>query len=155
MLEVVSKTANRVDKKLVTETAKIVLRGEKLSPSEISIVLVSLLEIQRLNKLYRAQDKPTDVLSFANLGFFKEEKKIGEVVICPQQVKENAQQAGVRFQEELKRVIIHGILHLVGYEHEKTAREADRMKNKEDYYLKKLWPPPRRKWRDGGPTDKT
>jgi probable rRNA maturation factor len=63
---------------------------------------------------------------------------LGEIVICPEVVKENAKKSGMSEKYEMMKVFIHGILHLLGYEHEKSRREADRMEKKQNIYLSKI-----------------
>jgi len=64
---------------------------------------------------------------------------LGEIVICLREVKKNAKRFSLIFEKELARVLIHGILHLLGYNHEKSEKEAEKMRKKEEYYLKLLF----------------
>ena len=81
-------------------------------------------EIKKLNYQYRKKNKATDVISFG--------EDINEIVICPEEVKKN----GSDFNKELKEVVIHGVLHLLGYDHEQSEEEATKMFNKQNKYLK-------------------
>jgi probable rRNA maturation factor len=99
-----------------------------------------------LNRKYHNKNCPTDILSFSEtsnnlfpkgLGSIKN-INLGEIVICPQEVKENSQKINALFKEELCRVLIHGLLHLLGYSHEKSEKQAKKMREKEDEYLKIL-----------------
>jgi len=90
--------------------------------------LVGQARIKKLNKQYRQKNRPTDVLAFAYNG-------LGEIVICLEQVKRNAQKFNTSFKDELKRVLIHGILHLLGYDHEQSVKQAQQMRKKEEIYL--------------------
>jgi len=94
--------------------------------STINVIFVDEKEMQRLNKEYRNIDDVTDVLSF-NLNA---EGFLGEIYICPQYIKKTVE----KYEEELLRVIIHGILHLLGYEHK--AKLDDISKQKEDMFVK-------------------
>lgn len=94
--------------------------------STINVVFVDEKEIQRLNKQYRNIDDVTDVLSF-NLDA---EGFLGEIYICPEYIKKTVE----KYEEELIRVTIHGILHLLGFEH-KTKLD-DISKQKEDMFVK-------------------
>lgn len=125
MIEINNLTSFTVDKKFFTGVAKIVLKGENKERKRLSIAFVSLGEIKKLNKKYRKKDKPTDVLSF-NLN---EKNYLGEIVICPKMVKGNIGMA---------RVLIHGILHLLGYEHERSKKKAREIEKKEEYFLSKI-----------------
>jgi len=102
-------------------------KGEK----DLSIALVGEKRIKELNRKYRGKDKATDVLSFS-----QKEIGLGEIILCPGQIKKNSRKFSVAFTQELVRVLIHGILHLQGYNHERSAKEAKLMENKENYYLK-------------------
>lgn len=91
---------------------------------EISIASVSDLEIQDINAGYRAENKPTDILSFPNyeeaetLSNNQEEQVfLGELVICCEYIKKSAKINNVEFETELYYVISHGILHLLSLEH--------------------------------------
>ena len=94
--------------------------------SAINVIFVDEKEMQRLNKEYRNVDDVTDVLSF-NLDA---EGFLGEIYICPKYVKKTVE----NYEEEIIRVIIHGILHLLGFEH-KTKLD-DISKQKEDMFVK-------------------
>lgn len=94
--------------------------------SVINIVFVDEKEMQRLNKEYRNVDDVTDVLSF-NLDT---EGFLGEIYICPKYVKKTVE----NYEEEIIRLIVHGILHLLGFEH-KTKLD-DISKQKEDMFVK-------------------
>lgn len=132
MIEVKNLAGGRIDKKFLRKTAKIVLKGERGKIKNISIALVGFQEIKTLNKKYRKKDKPTDVLSF-------DYGNSGEIVICPQEVKKNAEKFGNPFKKEIRRILIHGILHLLGHDHEKSKKEAAKMKEKENYYINEIF----------------
>ena len=82
----------------------------------LSIALVGPNRIKALNRKYRKKNQATDVLSF-------QYDDSGEVVICPQEVKKNAQQFKLTFQKELVRVLTHGILHILGYNHQQMKQK--------------------------------
>lgn len=86
---------------------------------DISINFVSGSEIRFLNNKYRKKNKITDVLSFAALEGEKvgESKELGDIFICLSQIKRQAKEYKVDFKEELIRMLVHGILHLIGYDH--------------------------------------
>ena len=125
MIEINNLTNFAVDKKFLTGVAKKVLKGENRERENISIAFVSSDEIKKLNQKYRKKNKSTDVLSFGRTLDFKSD--IAEIVICPEVVKKN--------NEELAKILIHGILHILGYEHEKSANEAKEMEKKQEKYL--------------------
>lgn len=123
MIEINNLTNFAVDKKFLTGVAKKVLKGENRERENISIAFVGSDEIKKLNQKYRKKNKTTDVLSFKLDG----EDYLGEVVICPEVVKKN--------KEKLEKMIVHGILHILGYEHEKSEKKAIQMEEKEKHYL--------------------
>jgi probable rRNA maturation factor len=110
------KIAESILIKISEKTLKIIGKKE----GEISIAIVGAREIKNLNRHYRNKDKVTDVLSFE----YKKIPLVGEVVICLPQVK---RQGGKNWKNELIFMLIHGILHLCGYDHEKGEKEAKKM----------------------------
>jgi len=131
MIEVNNLTTAVVDEDFLKKTAKIVTDGEKKKAIELSIALVGQGRIRELNKKYRGKNRVTDVLSFSYDGS-------GDIVICLGEVKKNARRFGTTFEKELSKVLIHGILHLLDYDHEKNEKEAEKMRKKEEYYLSQL-----------------
>jgi len=99
----------------------------------ISIVLVGDKRIQELNNEYRHKNKITDVLSF---GDWQEENFLGEVIICVPQAKRQAKDFGIDLKTEMIRLLVHGILHLAGYDHEKSKKEEKIMFGLQDQILK-------------------
>lgn len=90
--------------------------------SEISVTFLSLEEIHQLNRLYRQVDSPTDVLSFPqfeDLNELPEEGEImlGDVVICIDRAREQAEEFGHSFEREIIYLFVHSVLHLLGYDH--------------------------------------
>jgi len=134
-------TKKIIDKRSIRKLAKRILEKEK-GEGDISIVFVDPEKIKDLNKRYRNKNEITDVLSFdyslLNSKFFKRNFELGEIFICLAKVKENARDFKLDFEKELKWVIIHGILHLLGYDHEKSEKQAIKMREKEKNYLKNL-----------------
>ena len=110
-----------------------VLQGEFWQGNGIlSIVLVDDSEIQSLNERFLGKERPTDVIAFPldNDG----DKIWGEIYISVDRAKEQANDYGVAYSEELARLVIHGILHLLGYE-DHGKLDQKKMKAKEDDYL--------------------
>ena len=131
MIEINNLTNFTVDKKSFSQVAKKVLMGENKRTENISLAFVGKNEIKKLNRKFRNKNKPTDVLSF-NLN---EESCLGEIVICPEIVRENAKKYGVTIKYETMKMFVHGILHLLGYDHEKSEKEAKIMETKQEKYL--------------------
>ena len=88
---------------------------------EISIVFLNQKEAKALNLQYRNKAYATDILSF------EMENVLGELVICPQVLKAQANEHQFKFREELGYMLIHGVLHLLGFDHESNRGEAEKM----------------------------
>lgn len=86
-----------------------------------------------LNSRYRGINKVTDVLSFplADERFGQDGCLLGDIVISVPEASAQAQRFRVSFYDELLRLLVHGLLHLIGYDHEKNAAEKKRMERKE------------------------
>jgi len=137
-LKINNLTKEKIDKKFFSTVAKKVLSGENKKTESLSLAFVGKEEIKELNKRFRKKNKPTDVLSFELREFESESGKksyLGEVVVCPEVVKENAKKYGTSVKQEVKKVFVHGIFHLLGYDHEKSKKEAEIMRKKEEKYL--------------------
>lgn len=135
MIEINNLTNFVVDKKFFTGVAKKVLKGENRERENLSIAFVSSEEIRKLNQKYRKKNKPTDVLSFEKVSNFKEESS--EVIICPEIVRKNAVDSRLTLKKELAKILVHGILHILGYDHEASEKEALEMEGKEKLYFTK------------------
>ena len=90
---------------------------ESLTQKDIELLVVHNDEIQQLNKEHRNIDKATDVLSFP-MDFEFDNMPLGSIVISVDYVEEKAKEYGHTFNEEFALLFIHGILHLLGYDHE-------------------------------------
>lgn len=133
MISINNLTATKVDEEFLKKVAKAVLDGQKSRENDLSIALVGQKRIRKLNREYRAKNRVTDVLSFPGNG-------LGEILICVKEVKKNAKRYQTSFEKELAKVLIHGVLHLLGEEHEESEEKADKMREKEEHYLKSLYP---------------
>lgn len=123
-----NQTTDPIDENRMRLIAEKVLSGEGFNEAEVSIAFIKKEEMKEINNQYRNKNEATDVLSFLHDGVGLEGTGIifiGEVLICPSSV----------FRDELIRVLIHGLLHLLGYTHELSENEAMRMEEKEDFYL--------------------
>ena len=123
-----NQTADPIDEDSVRLIAEKVLSGEGVDEAEISIAFIGEDEMRKINSKYRDKDEATDVLSFPHDGVGLEGTGIafiGEVLICPSVVRDAT----------LNRVLIHGILHLLEYDHELSEKEEARMREREDLYL--------------------
>ncbi len=136
ILEITNLTQNIIDEKFFQEIAAYVLSKEK-KQGLISLVLVGPGRIKKLNRQYRKKNKVTDVLSFpakAEVFVPKDDKNfLGEIVICLRVVKKTSRRENIPFEEELARVFIHGILHILGYDHLKPEEEKVMIAKQEKY----------------------
>ena len=113
---------------------------ETPAPAELSIVFVDDAAIQVLNRDYRATDAPTDVLSFAQGGgdeFATPEgaaRHLGDVIVSVETARRQAAEFGLALNDEVAHLVVHGILHLLGYDHEDAA-DAETMRAHEDAAL--------------------
>ena len=113
---------------------------------EISLVLADDAFVQELNRQYRQKDKPTNVLSFASLDDPLQELRgqgegqplsLGDVVMALQTVRREAEEQGKSFDQHASHLLVHGILHLLGYDHEDEG-EALEMESRETEILAKM-----------------
>ena len=111
-----------------------------LPEAELSLLLVNDLQIQELNQRYLQRDKPTNVLAFSmREGEFStlHPNLLGDLVISVETAKRQSKQSSLNPMEMVTLLTIHGILHLLGYEHEGTKKGAREMaiKQKELFYM--------------------
>lgn len=111
--------------------------------AEISVVFVNPSAMRRLNRRYRRKDRVTSVLSFGcdageRRAILKSGRgMLGEIFIVPSAARREAAGLNIGFNQQLTRLLVHAILHLLGYEHGRS-REAKRMERKEQEILGKL-----------------
>ncbi|MGB9598825.1 MAG: rRNA maturation RNase YbeY [Minisyncoccales bacterium] len=115
---------------------KEILEKEKAPSGEISVCFVGIKRIKKINNDFRKKNKPTDVLTFAQLEDESLPFWVGQIIVCPQWIKKCLKtKKAVIFQKELTKVLIHSTLHLLGYDHTQSKRAAELMKTKEEFYL--------------------
>ncbi len=119
-LTVVNSTKTRVPKtlfmKILDQLPKVI---PGITQTELELLLTTDEEIHALNKTYRGKDRPTDVLSFG----LEDPTNLGQLVISVPRAREQAEQIGQALNEELRFLFAHGLLHLLGYDHEDPADE--------------------------------
>ncbi len=126
------KAALRPYKKTVEEACNAALSACKIKRGELAIVLGDDAFVRQLNATYRSRDKPTNVLSFEGEG-----DSLGDVVLAFQTVQKEARSQQKSFRDHSRHLLVHGVLHLLGYDHMKQ-NEADDMEKLETKILKKL-----------------
>ena len=135
--------AGPADEHLISSTLDAILAylGED---GDFSVHFVSDEEIRALNREYREKDEPTDILTFALSDgeafpvFEGEERELGDVFISLESMHRNAVTFGVSDDEELKRLLVHGVLHLLGYDHESNDFSSEPMLIKQEEMMRSL-----------------
>jgi probable rRNA maturation factor len=102
--------------------------GRRGAGREIAVRVVTPRESQQLNKQWRGKDKPTNVLSFPAP---PDLPTMGDLVICAQVVKDEARRDGKALEAHWAHMVVHGALHLAGYDHERGEKERVRMERRE------------------------
>lgn len=119
----------------LASTARLVLSAEGARTALLSIALVPDGRIAALNARHLRRRRPTDVLAFG-LSSGRRGPVIGDIYIAPGVARENARRHGVRVREEVVRLVIHGVLHVLGYDHpEGAARERSPMWRRQEALL--------------------
>jgi probable rRNA maturation factor len=125
-----------IDRGAMRSVTRTVLAGEDVADAEISLAFVDNVTIQQLNQRYLNHDEPTDVLSFP-LGEPGARKLAGELVIGAEVAREQATSRSHDVGAELALYVIHGLLHLCGYD-DATDAGAAAMRRRERHYLREL-----------------
>ncbi len=123
------------DKLLLKTILSSIFAEEGYDFKSVSYIFCTDEYLLKLNQQYLKHDTFTDILTFTLSGVSL--PIVSEIYISLERVKENAQHLKVKYEDELHRVMIHGILHLCGYE-DSTPKENSKIRAKEDYYLAKF-----------------
>ncbi|MCP9438718.1 MAG: rRNA maturation RNase YbeY [Nitrospira sp.] len=128
----------------LVRAAQTILESIGEPQAELSVELVGDGRMRRLNRLYRGTDRTTDVLAFA----MREARSpcrrlLGDVVISVPTAMRQAKEAGRSLNEEIAALLVHGVLHLCGYDHERNEQEAERMRRREQAVLRAVETVPR------------
>lgn len=133
MIEINNTTRTIIALKKVHETAERFLKKYKKSKMDISIAFIGDSAMRKLNKIYRGQDRPTDILTFAGEGSL-----LGEIIIDYAQIKRQARVfSGGKVNQELIFILVHGLFHLLGYEDDTEKKRLDMIRMGETF-IKKL-----------------
>jgi len=141
LIDVAAQTKSDISLQWIEKIGKLIIQKEASShQNHISIILADDAFITNLNHIYFHKDNPTDVISFF-LGedIFPGEKNTasGEVYISLERARQQAREYRVTYHEEVARLIIHGILHLMGYD-DQTEQDQKEMTVKENLYLSQI-----------------
>jgi len=128
-----------VSRALVRNAAAATLRAERVKDAMLSITFVGRAAISRLNRRYLGHQGPTDVISFGLERVGRRGAVIGDVYICVEVARDNARRQGISAGEELLRLVVHGTLHVLGYDHPTgAARTTSRMWRKQERILARV-----------------
>ena len=126
MIEIVNRQRRfKVDTEVWTTFATKALAAIGKGESSATIAFVSDKRIRELNRQFRGIDKPTDVLSFPADG--PDELNLGDIAISAETAAAQAKENGLSFNDEIAQLILHGLLHLSGYDHETDNGEMNRL----------------------------
>ena len=116
-----------IDEARLSALARHVLDSEKVDDeAELSILVIGEEHMRKLNSRFAKNDYATDVLAFPMLEGDEDSTMVGDVVLCPDVAKSNAEKLDHSLDRELEVLVVHGTLHLLGYDH-KVASEKERM----------------------------
>ncbi|NJP04157.1 MAG: rRNA maturation RNase YbeY [Chloroflexaceae bacterium] len=128
-----------VDLPLIQRTVALVLKYECVGePIEVGVFVADDTALQQYNRLYRGIDAPTDVLSFVNdtdetpFQSLSRYRYLGDLALSYERVQAQATQYGHAVERELAYLVTHGMLHLLGYDHERDEAEANLMRSHEE-----------------------
>ena len=108
-----------------------------LTSCSLNLAFLTISQMQDINKKFAGNDKPTNVLSFPSNGELSEDGLIGDVAICSELIIEEARTQGKSTQNHLIHIFVHGILHLLGHDHEESS-SAEKMESLEVRILEKI-----------------
>lgn len=139
---IVNESQHRVPRQFIQAWVEDVLgelRKKKIvtapqSRRELTLVFLDKKPARKINLEFRGKDYATDVLSFDAM----EPGSFGELVLCPEVLKRQSREHGLTYQQELGYMLLHGILHLLGYDHEASEAEARQMFALQDGVFEKL-----------------
>jgi len=128
-----------VSKSRVVEIAQSVLRGERVRHALVSITMLDRRAMARLNAKHLGHRGATDVISFGFTRATPSDPVVGDIYICPSVGRDNAVATGEPVRRELTRLVVHGILHVLGHDHpEGTAREQSSMWRRQERHVARL-----------------
>ena len=138
--QIISLEKNNLDLQRLRNVINLIFQNENInSDKQLNIIITNNKYLKELNLQFKNLDRPTDVLSFSFDNNFLPEKIsiLGDVYISLERAKEQAIQYKVSLQNEIERLMIHGILHLIGYTHNDKDKDKE-MTEKTEYYLNQI-----------------
>ncbi len=125
--ESVKKISSSLEKKKIVDKA--------LCEKELTLVFLDKLAAKKLNWQYRQKDYATDILSFES----GDPGSVGELVFCPEVLETQAKEHKQTFDQELGLMLVHGMLHLLGFDHEEGGEDEKKMMSLQDEVFKELF----------------
>ncbi len=128
-----------ISEKEIRQTARVILDALDSPDGELSIIIVDDGQMERLNKKYLNRCGPTNVIAFPMLaGDYSDitPHLLGDVAISVETAEREGKTAKIRRKERVTQLLVHGILHLFGYDHEKSEKEAAEMEAESDTLLR-------------------
>lgn len=125
----------RISEERIRQTAAALLEALGKTGAELSLLIVDNEQIAEINKTYLDRPGPTNVIAFpmGDSGFDEiQPELLGDIVISVETADKEASNAGYSMEERFTELLIHGILHLLGYDHETNERDAKQMNEKSD-----------------------
>ncbi len=122
----------RLQENWIRKRAELILNILGLKNTELSILVTGDEDIRELNRKYRGKDKPTDVLSFPMGEEFGGRLILGDIVISLDTAQRQAEELGDTLESVVEKLLIHGIVHLLGYNHEIGGEEEERFRKLEE-----------------------
>ena len=127
----------RLDRETVSAWAEAVLEGESVGPADVSVTFLSEAEMRRLNREALGRDRATDVIAFRldHPGLLA-----ADVYVCPAVAAQACEGNEITLEEELARLVVHGVLHVLDHDHPDAAgeREASQMWRLQEAYVRRL-----------------
>jgi metalloprotein, YbeY/UPF0054 family len=141
-IQIINSAKTKVPKKFITEwmnayvahLLKKKLIKKTTAEKDLVLVFLDKKAAKKLNHEFRGKDYATDVLSFDSV----DPSSLGELVMCPEVLIKQAKEHGLSYQHELGYMLIHGVLHLLGYDHETNEKDAEQMFKIQDEAFDKL-----------------
>lgn len=147
MINIDNKQTVAIDVVQLKKDAQVILKALNYSDFDLGILIANLKDMHEYNLNYREQDKPTDILSFPYHPHLKageritaeinDDKDLGDIVLCPQYILDDLARWEVSYERRLQILLVHGICHLLGYDHIEDE-DYEIMKQQEELLLAAL-----------------
>lgn len=121
----------------VSEVARDALRSERVKDALVSITFVDRRAIARLNATHLGRSGATDVISFGFVRARPSDPVIGDIYICPRVGRDNAKARRAPVREEIARLVVHGVLHVLGHDHPDEGRESSDMWRRQERLVRR------------------